>query len=77
VKRTGVEDHSIVELLDDPIGKLLMKSALPLELAQMGALIPGCGRRNGVMINSQGTEITFPIAGGIFGVGQHAAPLRS
>jgi hypothetical protein len=42
VKRTGVEYHSIVELLDDPIGKLLMKSdrvnrcALQLELAQMG-----------------------------------------
>jgi hypothetical protein len=41
VKRTGVEDHSILELLDDPIGKLLMKSdgvnrcALQLELAQM------------------------------------------
>lgn len=42
MKRTGVEDHSIVELLDDPIGKLLMKSdgvnrcALQLALAQMG-----------------------------------------
>ena len=42
MKRTGVEDHSILELLDDPIGKLLMKSdgvnrcALQLELVQMG-----------------------------------------
>jgi len=40
VKRTGVEEHSIGELLDDSIAKLLMKSdgvnrcALQLELAQ-------------------------------------------
>jgi hypothetical protein len=41
VKRTGVAEHSIVELLNDPIAALLMKSdgvnrsALQLELAQM------------------------------------------
>ncbi len=41
MRRTGVEEHSIVELLDDPIAKLLMESdgvnrcALHLELAQM------------------------------------------
>jgi hypothetical protein len=41
VKRTGVEEHSVLELLDDPIAKLLMKSdgvnrcALQVELAQM------------------------------------------
>jgi hypothetical protein len=41
VRRTGVEEHLIVELLDDPIGRLLMKSdgvnrcSLQLELAQM------------------------------------------
>jgi hypothetical protein len=40
VKRTGVEEHSIAELLDDSIVKLLMKSdgidtcALQLELTQ-------------------------------------------
>jgi hypothetical protein len=47
VKRTGVEDHSILELLDNPIGKLLMNSdgvnrcALHLELAQMGRALAG------------------------------------
>ena len=41
MKRTGVEEHSIVELLDDPITKLLMKSdgvdrgVLYIELTQM------------------------------------------
>lgn len=41
MKRAGAEDHSIVELLDDPIAKLLMKSdgvnrgALQLELTQV------------------------------------------
>ena len=41
MKRTGVEEHSIVELLDDPIARLLMKSdgvnrcVLQLELRQM------------------------------------------
>lgn len=41
MKRTGVEEHSIVELLDDPIAKLLMRSdgvdrcALHVELTQM------------------------------------------
>lgn len=41
MKLTGVEEHSIAELLDEPIAKLLMRSdgvnrcALRLELAQM------------------------------------------
>jgi hypothetical protein len=41
VRRTGVEEHSIVELLDDLVARLLMKSdkvdrcVLQVELRQM------------------------------------------
>lgn len=47
MKRTGVEEHSIVELLDDPIVKLLMKSdgvdrrLLQLELRQIARSYAG------------------------------------
>ena len=52
VKRTGVEEHSIVELLDDSIAKLLMKSdgvdrcVLQLELTQMARSHAGMRAEN-------------------------------
>ena len=52
MKRTGIEDYSIVELLDEHIATLLMKSdgvsrcALQVELAQMARFHAGMRSEN-------------------------------